>query len=66
MCIRDRRCGPGTVLKDDVCVLDSTPLKSTSSGNSKELIMGVVVAFVIAGIVGIIFAIISKANRNKN
>ena len=66
VCVLDERCGPGTVLKDDVCVLDSTPLKSTSSGNSKELIMGVVVAFVIAGIVGIIFAIISKANRNKN
>ena len=66
VCILDQRCGPGTVLENDVCILDSTPAKSTSSGNSKELIMGVTVAFVIAGVIGIIFAIISKANKNKN
>jgi hypothetical protein len=65
-CVLDQRCGPGTVLENDVCVLDSTPVKSSSSGNSKELIMGVAVAFVIAGVIGIIFAIISKANRNKH
>ena len=59
-------CGPGTVLENDVCVLDSTLTKSSSSGNSKELIMGVTVAFVIAGVIGVIFAIISKANRNKH
>ena len=58
-------CGPGTILENDVCVLDSTPIKSSSPGNSKELIMGGVVAFVIAGIIGIIFALISKTNRNK-
>jgi len=28
--------------------------------------MGVTVAFVIAGVIGVIFAIISKANRNKH
>jgi len=66
VCVIDKRCGPGTVLENDVCVLDSTPTKSSSSGNSKELIMGVAVAFVIAGVIGIIFAIISKANRNKH
>jgi hypothetical protein len=66
VCVLDQRCGPGTVLENDVCVLDSTPAKSSSSGNSKELIMGVAVAFVIAGVIGIIFAIISKANRNKH
>jgi len=65
VCVIDKRCGPGTVLENDVCVLDSTPTKSSSSGNSKELIMGVAVAFVIAGVIGIIFAIISKANKNK-
>ena len=42
VCVLDQRCGPGTVLENDVCVLDSTPTKSSSSsGNSKELIMGV-------------------------
>ena len=66
VCVLDQRCGPGTVLENDICVLDSTPTKSSSSGNSKELIMGVTVAFVIAGVIGIIFAIISKANRNKH
>ena len=66
ICVLDQRCGPGTVLENDICVLDSTPTKSSSSGNSKELIMGVTVAFVIAGVIGIIFAIISKANRNKH
>jgi len=66
VCVLDQRCGPGTILENDVCVLDFTPSKSTSSGNSKELIMGVTVAFVIAGVIGIIFALISKANRNKH
>ena len=66
VCILDQRCGPGTILENDVCVLDSTPSKSPSSGNGRELIMGVTFAFVIAGVIGIIFALISKANRNKH
>ena len=66
VCILDERCGLGTVLENNVCVLDSVPVKSSSSSNSKELIMGVTVAFVIAGVIGIIFALISKANRNKH
>ena len=40
VCVLDQRCGSGTVLENDVCVLDSTPTKSSSSLNSKELIMG--------------------------
>ena len=66
VCVLDQRCGPGTVLENDVCILDQSPVSTSSSGNSKELIMGVTVAFVIAGIIGVIFAIISKANRNKH
>jgi len=66
ICILDQRCGPGTILEDGVCVLDSTPVTSSSSGNSKELIMSITVAFVIAGIIGIILALISRANRKKN
>ena len=63
ICILDERCGPGTVLEDDVCILDSiTP----SPGNIKQLIISVTSAFVIAGIIGIILALISRANRNKN
>ena len=66
VCVLDQRCGPGTILENDVCVLDSTPSISPSSGNGRELIMGVTLAFVIAGVIGIIFALISKANRNKH
>ena len=66
ICVLDQRCGPGTILEDEACVLDSTPVTSSSSGNSKELIMSITVAFVIAGIIGIILALISRANRNKN
>jgi hypothetical protein len=66
VCVLDQRCGPGTVLKNDVCVLDSASTNSSSSGNSRELIMGVTVAFAIAGVIGIIFAIISKFNKNKH
>jgi len=66
-CVLDERCGPGTILADDICILDSTSVTSTtSSGYTKELIISVTVAFVIAGIIGIVFALISKANRNKN
>ena len=67
VCVLDQRCGPGTILENNVCVLDSvSTLSSQSSGTSKELIMSFTVAFVIAGIVGIIFALIGKANKNKN
>ena len=66
ICILDQRCGPGTILEDGACVLDSAPVTSSSSGNSKELITSITVAFVIAGIIGIILALISRANRKKN
>ena len=65
ICVLDQRCGPGTILEDEICVLDSIPVKS-SSGSSKELIASITVAFVIAGIIGIILAVISRANRRKN
>ena len=66
ICILDQRCGPGTILEGDACVLDSTPVKSPSTGNFRELIMSVSTALGIAGIVGIVFAIIYRVNRNKN
>jgi hypothetical protein len=65
-CVLDERCGPGTSLEDGVCVLDSVPVTSSSSGSSKDLIMGVTIAFVIAGVIGIILALVARANRNKN
>ncbi len=68
ICVLDQRCGPGTILEDGVCVLDSVSTYSTSQspGMTKELIIGTTSAFVIAGIIGIILALISRANRNKN
>ena len=66
-CVLDERCGPGTILKDGACVLDSTPQSSSPSikGMGKDLVMGVIIAFVGAGIVGIVFALISKANKSN-
>ena len=62
------QCGPGTVLKDGACVLDSTPKSSETSVNiiSRELITAVVAALAIAGSIGIILGIISKVSKSKN
>jgi hypothetical protein len=64
----DNSCGPGTVLEDGVCVLESTPiLPSTSStGNTKELITSVTIAFMISGIIAVLLGLIAKANKNRN
>ena len=69
-CVLDERCGPGTILEDGACVLDSTQPSSGSSslsakGMGKEMIMGVVVAFVAAGTIGIILGLMSKASKSK-
>ena len=65
-CVLDDRCGPGTILEGNACVLDSTPVKSTSTGNFRELIVSVSTALGIAGIIGIILALVARANKNKN
>ena len=68
-CVLDERCGPGTVLEDGVCVLDSTatPTSSTSSkGMGKELIIALVAGIAIAGTIGVILAIISKASKSSD
>jgi len=66
-CVLDQRCGPGTILKDGACVLDSTlkPTQTSVKGIGKELVMGVVVAFVVAGTVGLILGIMSKASKSS-
>ena len=68
VCVLDERCGPGTVLKDGECVVESTPQLSEISvkGMGKELIIGIVAALGVAGIIGIILGVISKASKNKN
>jgi len=67
-CVLDERCGPGTLLKDGVCVLDSTSISSGSSvgGMGKEMVMGVIIAFVSAGTVAVVFGIISKASKSSS
>ena len=64
-CVLDQRCGPGTILKDGACVLDSTPKPASVKGIGKELVMGVVAAFVVAGTIGLILGIMSKASKSS-
>lgn len=67
-CVLDERCGPGTVLKDGACVLVSTPQPSETSvkGLGKEMITGVIAAIAVAGAIGIILGLISRASRSKD
>ena len=68
-CVLDERCGPGTVLKDGTCVLEST-LQSSSvtipKGIGSELVIGTITAFGVAAAIGIILALISRADTRKN
>jgi len=68
VCTLDERCGPGTILKDGECVLDSTPKPTETSvkGMGKEMVMGVIIAFVAAGIVAVVFGIMSKASKSSS
>jgi len=63
VCVLDERCGAGTVLKDGVCVVES---KSTSTETlGKQLVYGFIASFVIAGAVGVILALMSKASKSS-
>ncbi len=68
VCVLDERCGPGTVLKDGECVVESIPKPSEISvkGMGKELIIGIVAALGVAGVIGIILGLISKASKSKD
>ncbi len=66
VCVLDEMCGPGTILKDGVCVIESTPTTTSSpKALGKELVFGFTAAFVIAGAIGIILALISRANKTS-
>ncbi len=68
-CVLDKRCGPGTILEDDVCVLESTPQSSSVSipkGMGSELVIGTIAAFGVAAAIGIILALISRADTRKH
>jgi hypothetical protein len=61
----DERCGAGTVLKDGVCVIESAPVTTSPKALGKELVYGFIAAFVIAGIIGIVLALMSKASKSS-
>ena len=65
VCVLDERCGPGTVLTDGVCVAEPVS-ESTTRGLGTQLTISLLVAFVIAGIIGLVLAIMSKASKSKN
>ena len=65
VCVLDERCGPGTVLTDGVCVAEPVS-ESTTRGLGTQLTISLLMAFVIAGIVGLVLAIMSKASKSKN
>src|SRR3990167_1177432 len=65
VCSLDERCGPGTVLTDGVCVAEPTP-ETPSKGLGTQLVIGLVGSFIIAGAIGLVLAIMSKASKSKN
>ena len=65
ICVLDERCGPGTVLTDGVCVAEPAA-KYAPRGLGTELVISLVTGFIIAGIIGGVLAIMSKASKSKN
>jgi hypothetical protein len=65
VCILDERCGEGTVLKNGVCVIESTSITTVPKTLGRELVYGFVGAFVVAGIIGIFLALMSKASKSS-
>ncbi|NJK77567.1 MAG: hypothetical protein HC944_00160 [Nanoarchaeota archaeon] len=67
VCVLDERCGPGTVLTDGECVAEPViESEVTPQGWGKQLVIGVVAAFIIAGVIGLVLALMSKASKSKN
>jgi hypothetical protein len=66
VCVLDERCGPGTVLTDGICVAEQTTEKAAPRGIGAELVISLIAAFIIAGIIGLVLAIMSKASKSKD
>ncbi|HJM25753.1 MAG TPA: hypothetical protein QF518_04030 [Nitrosopumilus sp.] len=67
VCELDNGCGPGTVLLNGECVVESISESSSfSKVTGKELIKGIVCAFVISGIIGILLGILAKASKRSH
>ena len=65
VCSLDERCGPGTVLTDGTCVAEPTS-ETSAKGLGTQLVIGLVGSFIIAGVIGLVLAIMSKASKSKN
>ena len=65
-CVVDERCGPGTVLKEGICVAAPEEPTVSQTGIGKQLVIGVVAAFIISLIVIAFLYIISRGSRSTN
>ena len=65
VCSLDERCGPGTVLTDGTCVAEPIP-ETPTRGLGTQLVVSLVAGFIIAGIIGLVLAIMSKAGKGGN
>lgn len=66
VCVLDERCGPGTILTDGVCVAEPIVESAPSRGLGTQLVISLVAGFIIAGIVGLVLALMSKASKSKD
>lgn len=64
VCSLDERCGPGTVLTDGTCVAEPTPEAAPTRGLGTQLVVSLITGFIIAGIIGLVLAIMSKASKS--
>lgn len=65
VCVVEKKCGPGTMLKDGECVaIPKKPVNFETLG--KQLGVGVIAAFVIAGAIIIILGLMSKASKQRH
>jgi len=65
VCVLDERCGSGTILKDGVCVAEPVTETTSPKGSGTQLVMGIAISFVIAGVIGLVLALMSKASKSK-
>lgn len=65
VCSLDERCGPGTVLTDGTCVAEPIP-EAPARGLGTQLVVSLIAGFIIAGIIGLVLAIMSKAGKSGN
>ncbi len=65
VCSLDERCGPGTVLTDGTCVAEPIP-EAPVKGLGTQLVVSLITGFIIAGIIGLVLAIMSKAGKSGN